>query len=74
MTTPHATTSPKAEKLTDRIMDAADSLNVMPLRNRLCDYELWRSIGLRVMPVENYLVFYLPDEATEIVSIMRVIY
>jgi len=63
-----------AEKQTDRIMDAADSLNQMPLRHRLCDYEPWRSMGLRFMPVDNYLVFYLPDEASETVSIMRVIY
>jgi len=63
-----------AEKQTDRIMDAADALNHMPLRHRLCDHEPWRTMGLRVMPVDNYLVFYLPDEVSKAVSIMRVIF
>jgi len=63
-----------AEKQTNRIMDAADSLNHMPFRYRLCDYEPWRSWGWRVMPVDNYLVFYFPDESQDIVTIMRIMY
>ena len=57
-----------------RIMDAADSLDNMPLRYRLYDYEPWRSKGLRVMTVDNYVVLYLPDESSGIVSIIRIIY
>jgi len=63
-----------AEKQTDRIMDAADSLGQMPFRHRMCDYEPWRSRGWRVMPVDKYLVFYLPYESQGIVAIMRIIY
>ena len=59
---------------TDRIMDAADSLDHMPLRYRLYNKELWRSRGLRVMPVDNYLVFYLPDETKKTVAIIRIMY
>ena len=63
-----------AANQTDRIMDAADSLGHMPLRYRLYDKEPWRLRGLRVMPVDNYLVFYLPDEAKESVAIIRIMY
>ena len=63
-----------AQKQTDRIMDTADSLNNMPFRHRLCDYEPWRSRGWRFVPIDNYLIFYLPDESQNTVFIMRVMY
>lgn len=63
-----------AEKQTNRIMDAADSLDCMPLRFRLYDYEPWRSRGLRIMPMDNYLVFYLPTESQKTVAIIRIMY
>jgi toxin ParE1/3/4 len=56
------------------IMDAADSLEHMPMRYRLYDNEPWRSRGLRIMPVDNYVVLYLPDESKNIVTIIRVMY
>ena len=52
-----------AQKQTDRIMHTAESLDFMPFRHRLCDYEPWRSRGWRFVPIDNYLVFYLPDES-----------
>jgi toxin ParE1/3/4 len=63
-----------AQNQTCRIMDAADSLDSMPLRHRLYEHEPWRSRGWRIMPVDNYLVFYLPMEAEGIVSIMRIMH
>ena len=63
-----------AANQTNRIMDVADSLDHMPLRYRLYDKEPWRSRGLRVMPVDNYLVFYLPDETKKTVAIIRIMY
>jgi len=63
-----------AQNQTDRIMDAADSLDNMPLRHRLYEHEPWRSRGWRIMPVDNYLVFYLPVDAEGIVSIMRIMH
>ena len=63
-----------AEKQTNRIMDAADTLDHMPLRHRLYDNEPWRSRGLRVLPVDNYIIFYLPDETKNTVTIIRVMY
>ena len=63
-----------AQKQTDRIMDAVDLLDHMPLRYRLYDYEPWHTNGLRVLPVDNYLVFYLPDESKGTVAIIRIMY
>jgi toxin ParE1/3/4 len=63
-----------AANQTDRIMDAVDSIEHMPLRHRLYDRDPWRSKGLRVMPVGNYLAFYLPVESVGIVSIIRIMY
>jgi toxin ParE1/3/4 len=63
-----------AEKQTERIMDAADSLDHMPLRYRLYDKEPWRSKGLRILPVDNYIVLYIPDESNHTVIIIRIVY
>jgi len=63
-----------AVKQTNRIMDAVDSLDQMPLRHRLYDKEPWRSQGLRIMPVDNYVVLYLPDESYNTVTIVRIMY
>ncbi len=52
-----------AKKLTRRILDAVSKLDQMPLRHHLYEKEPWHSRGLRVLPVDNYMVFYLPVEA-----------
>ena len=63
-----------AANQTNRIMDAADSLDHMPLRHRIYNREPWRSRGLRVLPVDNYMVLYLPDESKRTVTIIRIMY
>lgn len=50
------------------------SLNQMPERYRRYDEEPWRSRGLRLMPVDNYCVFYIPNRESQTVNIVRVIY
>ena len=59
---------------TERITKAVRSLEQMPMRHRLYEEEPWHSQGLRVLPVDNYLVFYLPDETSAAVSIIRIMY
>lgn len=63
-----------AEKLSYRILKVIKSLDEFPNRHRLCDYQEWKEKGLRVLPAENYLVFYIPEESNQIVKIYRVIY
>ena len=46
----------------------------MPERFSVFEKEPWKSRNLRVMPVDNYLVFYIPDKLTKTVNILRVMY
>lgn len=57
-----------------RIMKEIRSLEEMPMRYRLYDDEPWHGLGLRFFPVDNYLVFYLPDENINTVRIVRIMY
>lgn len=63
-----------AKKQTRRIMNNIAKLNDMPFRFRLYENEPWNSKGLRVLPVDNYLVFYLPVETQSAVAIIRIMY
>ena len=63
-----------AEKVSLRILEAIKALDEFPSRCRLCDYVEWKEKGLRVLSVENYLVFYIADEAEQIVKIYRIVY
>ena len=58
----------------DRIMKSARSLEQMPMRHTRYDEDPWRSQGLRFLPVNNYLIFYLPDEKNGVVNIIRIMY
>lgn len=58
----------------DRIMKAIRSLEQMPMRHTLYEEEPWNSQGLRLLPVDNYLILYLPDEAVHVVNIVRIMY
>lgn len=57
-----------------RLEKAIVSLDHMPMRYRAYEKEPWHSRGLRVMPVDNYLVFYIPYPDTLNVEIIRVMY
>ena len=63
-----------AARQTQRIMKEIRSLDNMPMRFRLYDEEPWHSAGLHFFPVDNYLVFYLPDESRKTVNIVRIMY
>ena len=58
----------------DRLEENILKLDAMPERFRVYDQEPWRSRNLRVMPVDNYLVFYIPEHETKIVTVLRVMY
>lgn len=63
-----------AAKQSNRIMKTIRSLNEMPMRYRRYEEAPWYSQGLRFVPVDNYLIFYLPDESNHTVYIVRIIY
>ena len=67
--------SPKnASGQLDRLEKQILSLNTMPERYRRYEKEPWKSRGLRVLPVDNYLVLYIPDNDKKVVTILRVMY
>lgn len=57
-----------------RLEENIYALDEMPERYRHYDKEPWRSRGLRIMPVDNFCVFYIPDAEKNTVSIVRVMY
>ena len=63
-----------AEKQYTRIENAIYTLDHMPERFRQYEKEPWRSRNLRIMPVDNYLVFYLVDNKKRTATVIRVMY
>lgn len=61
-----------AAKQLDRLEKSIMGLKSMPMRFR--EYETWKAKGLRIMPVDNFVVLYVPNEETGIVTIIRVMY
>lgn len=59
-----------ALKQIDRIEQAVMSLEEMPERYRIYDKER----GIRVMGVDNYLVFYITDNDNKTVTVIRIMY
>ena len=58
----------------DRLEEHIIGLEKFSGKFRLYEKEPWHSRGLRVMPVDNYLVFYILDKDAGIVTVIRVIY
>lgn len=63
-----------ATGLINRIEEQILKLEEMPHRFREFEGEPWKTRGLRVMPVENYLVCYIPEDNTMTVTIIRIFY
>jgi toxin ParE1/3/4 len=63
-----------AKNQSRRIIDAIKSLDEMPMRYSLYKDEPWTSKGVRFIPVNNYVVLYLPDEEKQIVNVVRIMY
>lgn len=59
---------------TQRIMKTIRSLGEMPMRYQLYGEGPWHSRGIRFLPVDNYLIFYLPEEPHNTVNIVRIMY
>lgn len=58
----------------DRIEKTIQSLAEFPEKYRLYDREPWKSRNTRVVPVDNYVVFYISDKDTAVVTIVRIMY
>ena len=58
----------------DRLENGILSLEQYPMRYRAYEKEPWHSRGLRVLSVDNYVVLYIPNEETKVVTVIRVMY
>lgn len=58
----------------DRLEKHILRLDTMPERCRRYEKEPWKSRGLRILPVDHYVVLYIPNEDKKIVTILRVMY
>lgn len=63
-----------AEGQLDRLERAITSLDQVPERFRVYDKPKWRQRNLRIMPVDNYLVFYIPEHDSRTVTVLRIMY
>ena len=50
------------------------ALDHMPARHSIVRDEPYAPLGLRMMPVENYIAFYVIDEANREVHVIRILY
>ena len=62
--------SGQLERLEEQIL----SLDTMPERYRKYEKEPWKSRGLHVLPVDNYVVLYISDSDKRVVTILRIMY
>lgn len=58
----------------ERIEKGIKSLSQMPERFRVYETEPWQSRNLRIMPIDSYLIFYIPIHGKSTVTIIRILY
>ena len=63
-----------AATLLGRIEKQVLKLDEMPYRYRKYEMEPWRSRELRMMPIENFIAFYIPDDENRTVTVIRILY
>ena len=63
-----------AEKQVNRIREAVRKLDVFPEGHSQVNWEPWVSLGMHFLPVDNYIVYYLVDNDSRSVSIVRIFY
>ena len=70
-------TEPAAQDLDDIFSYIAFELlelSELPLRHPFCPHEPWKSVGVRQLPVDNYIIYYVVHEESATVSITRILY
>lgn len=63
-----------AEGQINRIRDIIRSLDFMPLRYPIVDWEPWKSIEMHKLPIDNFIVFYIVSNKKYLVTIVRILY
>ncbi len=63
-----------ARNQVNRIRKMVRSLEYMPMRYACVDWESRKSINMRKVIADNYVIFYLVDDDIKTVSIVRIFY
>ena len=63
-----------AEGQVNRIRKEIRSLDFMPSRYSIVDWEPWKSMGMHKVPVDNFVVYYSVNTENRIVTIIRIFY
>ena len=63
-----------AQRVYTSIRNQVLSLDIMPARFPLVKDEIYALMGVRLMPVENYHVFYILDDEKNKVRVFRILY
>lgn len=57
-----------------RIRKKVRSLDFMPSRYALVEWEPWHSMKMHQLPVDNFIVYYLVDDEEGAVTVVRIFY
>ena len=63
-----------AESQVNRIRKAIRSFDLFPEGHTTVEWEPWASMGMRFLPVDSFIVYYLVDNDEGKVSIVRIFY
>ena len=63
-----------ASKQIHRINEEICSLDFMPCRYEQVDWEPWKSMGMRKVPVNHFVVFYTVDQKLMVVTVIRIVF
>lgn len=58
----------------NRIRKEVRSLDFMPMRYSIVDWEPWKSMQMHKVPVDNYVVYYIVDPNLSTVTVIRIVY
>ncbi len=63
-----------AKAQVDRIRDMIRRLDAFPHKHPVIEWEPWLSMGLRRVPVDNYVIVYRVDDDTKMVTVVRIFF
>lgn len=58
----------------NRIRKEIRSLDFMPARYGIVDWEPWKSMGMHKVPVDNFVIYYAVDNTCLTVTVIRIFY
>lgn len=58
----------------NRIRRMIRSLDSLPSRYSLVDWEPWKSMGMRKVPVDRFVVYYTVNNDERTVTVIRIFY